>query len=251
MKKITRFLLVFTASISFFSLTVHAQFTPGEVTFTVRTITDNGNFAPKHVLAIWVEDANGFVKTRKVMAQQRKQYLYTWKAASNYNEVDAITGPTMTSHQTHTVSWDCRDLDDMIVPDGDYTIWVEFTEKHAQGPLTSVTFTKSTDSQVVDPQDEDHFADMHLEYTAFVGMDEKIENADIHVYPNPTNGIIYLDVDEQDVQLSIYALNGSLLLENVLSNGLNQVNLSGIQSGIYLMKIHTSSAMYNQKLVIQ
>ncbi len=49
---------------------------------------------PKHVLAIWVEDADGFVKTRKSMANQRKQYLYTWKAASNYNVVDAITGST-------------------------------------------------------------------------------------------------------------------------------------------------------------
>ncbi|MEZ5197447.1 MAG: hypothetical protein R2764_13940 [Bacteroidales bacterium] len=51
----------------------------GELTFSVRTVTENGNYAPRHVLAIWVEDANGFVKTRKAMANQRKQYLYTWK----------------------------------------------------------------------------------------------------------------------------------------------------------------------------
>ena len=52
----------------------------GELTFTIRTVTAGGNYSPKHVLAIWVEDVNGFVKTRKAMANQRKQYLYTWKA---------------------------------------------------------------------------------------------------------------------------------------------------------------------------
>ncbi len=64
----------------------------GELSFTIRTITANGNYAPKHVMAIWVESNDVFVKTRKAMASQRKQYLYTWAPASNLNTVDAITG---------------------------------------------------------------------------------------------------------------------------------------------------------------
>jgi len=140
----------------------------GELSFTVRTVTQNGNFAPKHVLAIWIEDTDGFVKTRLRMANQRKQYLYTWVAASNYNVVDAITGSTLTSHQTHTVSWDCTDLDGEIVPDGDYVVWVEFTEKHAQGPLYSITFTKGSEPQSFTPADETYFKDIELEFTPFV-----------------------------------------------------------------------------------
>jgi len=139
--------------------------TPGEMSFTVKTVTDNGNYAPRHVLAIWMEYDGEFVKTRKAMANQRKQYLYTWKAASNYNVVDAITGPTLTSHQTHTVTWDCTDLDGNIVPDGQYVIWAEFTEKHAQGPLTSVEFTKGTEAVTITPPDEDHFINMELIFT--------------------------------------------------------------------------------------
>lgn len=141
------------------------QNTPGEVTFTVKTITDNGNYAPRHVLAIWVEYEGDFVKTRKAMANQRKQYLYTWRAASNYNVVDAITGATLTSHQTHTVSWDCTDLDGEVVPDGQYVIRVEFTEKHGQGPLMTVEFTKGTEAVTISPPDEDHFINMELIYT--------------------------------------------------------------------------------------
>lgn len=139
-----------------------------ELTFTVRTVTENGNYSPKHVLAIWVEDANGFVKTRKAMANQRIQYLYTWKASSNYNVVDAITGSTLTSHQTHTVSWDCTDLDGNVVPDGDYTVFVEFTEEHAQGPLFDITFTKDTETISMTPPDETYFKDLSLTFTPLV-----------------------------------------------------------------------------------
>ena len=142
--------------------------TGGLLTFTVRTVTDNGTYSPKHVLAIWVEDANGFVKTRKAMANQRKQYLYTWKAASNYNVVDAITGPTLTTHQTHTVTWNCTDLLGNIVPDGDYTVWVEFTGKHAQGPLYNITFAKGPNAQSFSPADETYFKDIQLDFIPYV-----------------------------------------------------------------------------------
>jgi len=40
--------------------------TDGVMTFTVKTVTANGDFSPKHVLVIWVEDETGFVLTRKL-----------------------------------------------------------------------------------------------------------------------------------------------------------------------------------------
>lgn len=134
----------------------------GQLTFTVRTVNAGGNYAPKHVFAIWIEDMDGFVKTRKAMANSRKQYLYTWKAASNYNVVDAITGSTLNTHQTHTVIWDCTDLDGDLVPDGDYQIWVEFTSQHAQGPLSTHTFTKGENPQNLTPPDETYFKDIEI-----------------------------------------------------------------------------------------
>lgn len=140
----------------------------GEISFTVRTVSAGGNYSPKHVLAIWIEDLNGFVKSRKVMAVQRKQYLYTWISSSNYNTVDAITGSTISNHQTHTIEWDCTDLNGDIVPDGDYVVWVEFTDRHAQGPLYSLTFTKGPDPQFLTPADETYFKDLVLTFTPLV-----------------------------------------------------------------------------------
>ena len=140
----------------------------GELTFTVRTVTQNGTYAPKNVFVIWIEDADGFVKTRKLRANQRKQYLYTWKDASNYNVVDAITGSTLTSHQTHTVTWDCTDLEGNIVPDGEYTVRAEFTEKHDQGPLYSLSFTKGPEAQSISPADQTYFKDIQLDFVPLV-----------------------------------------------------------------------------------
>lgn len=140
----------------------------GELSFTVRTVTASGNYSPKHVLAIWIEHDGDFVKTRKAMANQRKQYLYTWKASSDYNVVDAITGATLTSHQTHTVTWDCTDLDGNIVPDGEYDVYAEFTDKHAQGPLYTLSFTKGADALSLSPGDETYFKDIELEFTPMI-----------------------------------------------------------------------------------
>ena len=136
--------------------------TPGTVTFTATTQSQGGSYAPKHVLAIWVEHDGEFVKTRKAMANQRKQYLYTWKAASDYNVADATTGPTLNSHQTHTIEWDCTDLDGNVVADGTYVMWIEFTEKHAQGPLFNIEFEKGPEGFDINPPDENYFKNMQL-----------------------------------------------------------------------------------------
>ncbi|MCF8371647.1 MAG: DUF2271 domain-containing protein [Bacteroidales bacterium] len=144
--------------------------TPGNMTFTFKTVTNNGTYSPKHVLAVWIEDSNGFVRTQLRRAVARKQYLYTWIASTGQNEVDATTGATLTSHQTQTITWDCKDLSGNEVPDGDYTIRVEFTDKHAQGPLYSITFTKGATYQHLTPANETNFINIDLEFTPEVAI---------------------------------------------------------------------------------
>ena len=140
-------------------------YTEGDLSFTVRTVTDNGSYSPKHVLAIWIEDSQGFVKTRKFRAANRKQYLYTFNKNTGGNTVDAVTGSTLSSHQTHTVTWDCTDVSGNLVPDGDYTVYVEYTDKHAQGPICTGAFTKGTDAVNLSPADKTYFKDLALTFT--------------------------------------------------------------------------------------
>ncbi len=185
--------ILMTLFLSTFSNAQHER-TAGEVTLSFRTVTANGNYSPKHVLAVWVEDESGFVKSRLVRANNRKQYLYTWISASNNNEIDAVTGATITSHQTHTVVWDCTDLDGMEVPDGSYTMHIEFTDRHAQGPLYSIGFDKGAEEVHLTPSDQDYFKDVQLDFfPETTGIElQKLEN-DISIFPNPGNGIFFIE----------------------------------------------------------
>lgn len=124
-----------------------ADATPGTATFRVTTLSAGAKYAPRHVLAIWVTDSQtNFVKTLKRQAGSRIQYLYKWAAArASYTGVDGTTGATLTSHQAHTVTWDCRNTNGVVMSDGQYRFYVEFTEANAQGPWTAtnwVGFTK-------------------------------------------------------------------------------------------------------------
>jgi len=214
--------------------------TSGQVTFTFKTVTQNGTYAPKHVLAAWIEKEGVFVKTRLVRANQRKQYLYTWKASSNSNEVDAITGSTLTSHQTMNVEWNCQDLDGNVVPDGEYVLWVEFTEKHAQGPLTSVTFTKGGDAVHLTPLNQANYIDMVFDYIPDgVGIDNQSDHENLTVYPNPSTGIFHLqNPDNESLQVVVYSLSGKEILRTVVSPQTNnQIDLSNFGKGNYLLRI--------------
>ncbi len=294
--------------------------TEGEMTFTVRTVTVNGNFSPKHVLAIWVEDSDGFVLSRKLRAVSRKQYLYTWNTQSGGNVVDAVTGETLLSHQTHTVTWDCKDVNGNLVPDGEYTVYVEFTEAHEQGPLRGIVFTKGSEPLSMTPVDDANFKDLTLSFEpviavtaayTFVAEDLSVtftntstgatsyawdfgdgnsstEENPMHsyaeagtytviltaeagssiathqesvtvsapvgigdsyetlpqVYPNPTSGIVMINLEGQagSSTIKIYGLDGGLLYsEQKYSPGIHMVNISGYKSGTYLLQVDNDS----------
>ncbi len=312
--------LFLAASILFFtgysSHLISQTPTEGEMTFTVRTVTVNGNFSPKHVLAIWVEDSNGFVLSRKLRAVKRKEYLYTWNTQSGGNVVDAVTGETLLSHQTHTVSWDCKDVNGNLVPDGQYTVYVEFTEAHEQGPLKGIVFTKGSEPVSLAPVDDANFKDLALSFEPVIAVtaaytfvaenltvtftntstgaasygwdfgdgNSSTEENPVHtytdagtyaviltaeagsssathqesvtvsspvgisdsyatvpqVYPNPTSGIVMINLDGQtgSSTIKIFNLGGSLLYsEQKYNPGIHMINISGYKSGTYLFQV--------------
>ena len=249
--------LIFTTTLLVISMFLHGQEvrTAGEVTLSFRTVTANGNYAPKHVLAVWVEDENGFVKSRLVMANNRKQYLYTWIAASSYNETDAITGATISSHQAHTVVWDCTDLDEIEVLDGTYTIYIEFTEKHAQGPLYAIEFVKGTEEQHLTPFDVTNFIDIQLDfYPETTGISLLKTDNELSVFPNPGNGLFTIDkLPIGTENISILNNSGETIRswnqDEIMNTRSLQVDLSNLNSGIYILKLNISGRTITRKLV--
>ncbi len=61
-----------------------------------------------------------------------------------------------------------------------------------------------------------------------------IENTNLLVYPNPTNGIIHVDLKE-NYKFEAFALNGMLVLSNFIEN--NTIDLTELESGMYLLNL--------------
>jgi hypothetical protein len=130
---------------------------------TVRTTPFGGRYQPRNVGAVWIEDADGgFVKTVKVWARTRRRYLEGWLDASGGNVVDAVTGATLSSHVTHQVLWELTDLAGCEVPDGDYQVVMELTDRNGPGALARFPLTKRGDPVTLTPADVATFHDVVL-----------------------------------------------------------------------------------------
>jgi hypothetical protein len=136
---------------------------PSELSFSVLTKSLGGRYAPRNIGAIWIENASGqWIKTLAVWAFIRERYLTRFRTAAAGNRVDAVTGATLSQHTTHSVTWDLTDATGTPVPDGDYRVVIETTDRDAAGDSTEVAFTKGTLPLVLMPPDVTHYVNMTL-----------------------------------------------------------------------------------------
>jgi len=74
---------------------------------------------------------------------------------------------------------------------------------------------------------------------------------DVNFYPNPTNGIIEIRVEnEDDYDISIQSINGQVIVQQLIS-GSTQINLSDCSKGVYMVIIENDNSRRVEKLVIK
>jgi len=248
--------------------------TDGTVDFQVRTISYNGAYAPAHCLAIWVCDENdNFVRTLVRRAWSYIQHLMKWNEMTNGNYQNAIiTGASPNVHTTWSFNWDCLDRFGEMIPDGNYKIYVEFTEDNSalipvNGPWTMVEFTKGDQAQTVTPAENQFFQDINLNYipNPVNSMQNNINSVitKLDNFPNPFNPSTEIRYDlskETNVKLDIYNLKGQIiktLISEYLQagsystvwDGTNSTN-SLVSSGIYLYKMQTDYGVNIKKCIL-
>lgn len=77
--------------------------------------------------------------------------------------------------------------------------------------------------------------------SAVTGVDELSlpETVSMKVYPNPVSDIIYIqNAPETTYQVSIYRITGSLILNTQISSGEKSIDVSFLQSGLYLLNVN-------------
>lgn len=243
-----------TLLISFFVLNSFGQ-TNGTLTFTVKTVAYSSPYSPKHILAIWVATGTGtWVKTRKFMSQSSlyRQYLTNFKNAtgSTYNATDAITGATLQSHVTHTVTWDGKNSSGTLVADGTYRVYIEYTSANATGKLYYLEFTKGPDTLILTPANQTYFQDISLTWVpSTIGVETTESVPDlITCYPNPFSGSMQISLSNNSGQISsvdIYDISGRPVRSfSGLTPGNNQITWNGksnsgtdLPSGIYFISV--------------
>ena len=75
----------------------------------------------------------------------------------------------------------------------------------------------------------------------------------IQIYPNPAIDIIHINFVESPaswaVNLQIYNIIGECVLQNELSNKTNEIDISSLSKGIYVIQIKTSDKTIQRKLI--
>jgi hypothetical protein len=78
----------------------------------------------------------------------------------------------------------------------------------------------------------------------------KMESMNLLIYPNPTNGIIQIRNElSSDANLIITDITGKLIIKSQLSKLNNQIDLSNIVNGLYLLIIQTENQTYTTKII--
>jgi len=80
-----------------------------------------------------------------------------------------------------------------------------------------------------------------------------IEN--LHVYPNPGNGIVFIDAGifhDQIINISIYTCEGKIL-KSITGSKLNNqpIEINNLETGLYLINIITNNSSTSRVLIIQ
>ena len=79
-------------------------------------------------------------------------------------------------------------------------------------------------------------------------INEKQNNSNISIYPNPTMGVFKISSDIKINSIEIYNILGEKIFNQ---NYTNEINLSNYGKGIYFIKFYNGRNEYSQKIIVQ
>jgi len=84
---------------------------------------------------------------------------------------------------------------------------------------------------------------------AVLNTDEyELENS-IKIYPNPVKDVLYLNATDTITSVEIFNLLGQQILKTIPNSIAEEINISGLYSGVYLVKVKIGELMTDYKIV--
>jgi hypothetical protein len=72
----------------------------------------------------------------------------------------------------------------------------------------------------------------------------------LHVYPNPTNGVIYFESPSAG-SVNIAGLSGRRVYSGIVDDSLQSIDISGVASGIYFVALQTGAESFRSKIFVK
>ena len=204
----------------------------GEVASAIKTMTYRTQYAPVTVFF-----------QKPTASDWTDTYFYAW---SNEFEAADLLG-----------DWPGKNMKDATVEQDGYTWYTWTTPKECD--VVSMVFNigsnvvqtvdveniegtryfklgeKSGKYEVIDVTDE------------FAGVEDAVADNAVKAYPNPATDVVR--VNSEDVTaIYVYSLNGSVVAH---SEGVNYVNVSGLQSGFYLYRVTLADGTVAQGKIVK
>ena len=109
--------------------------------------------------------------------------------------------------------------------------------------------------KVRDDQDCDFEKTFTISALNITGIENSFSNAGICVFPNPSNGLIYLKSNHsytKQILIKLYDVNGKLVLETNLNlSDSMSLDLSHLNKGCYMIEIDTKPEKYKQLIILK
>ncbi len=151
---------------------------------------------------------------------------------TNSNNAVTHTGAGTTPTGTNTTSWSF-DWTAPVSGSGSVTFYSAFNSADGSGSGGDKIYT-ATPLSVSE---------------ASVGVNDVVDNSKNTIFPNPANNYFEITSDEQIEKVSIFDLNGKMMVSNAYPNG--RINTESLSSGVYLVQVFTANNVSTQKLTIK
>ena len=81
-------------------------------------------------------------------------------------------------------------------------------------------------------------------------ISEVADKISINLFPNPTTNILNISLKEtQEYEYAILNYNGKIIESDSFNNSIHQINLNGLQAGVYFIQIKSEKAIQTEKVI--
>ena len=191
------------------------------------------NVANTNSCYLTIRDANGNVLTRNSKYIPSNGKIVVWNGASNVTN-NCKFEVTFLNNYGHIDTY--------------------------SGKFSSKTLTKMSKPTIEDPAEyfnderNDYYYAFAINNNGYNILDEETATSshDLYIYPNPTNGIVYIKAFEDKIQsVTVANMTGKVLMSQDANSDLAEIDLSSYPKGIYLVNVVTENDSYTEKVVLK